>query len=144
MEGAARVPDGSLARRIGIGLLAHAVASFAGAVAFVVLSLLISQSAEALAAFLFILLVILVAGLPGFVALRVLLHLTGRNGWAWFVAAGMANGACFVLLMEVNSGHPVYRGTGMILFSTLVVGAVAGAVYRKVEQAMLHLPEDRT
>jgi predicted permease len=123
--------------QIAAGLLAHVVASLAGTVAFLVLAQAANPSWETLSVFPLVLLVILVAGFPGFALLRIVLHLARRTAWPWFVAAGAANGALFATVIWLSSWHPFDFGHAILFGSSIIVGAVAGAVYRWTEQGGL-------
>ncbi len=123
--------------RIAAGLLAHVVASFAGAAVFLGLAQGANPSLETLGAFPLVLLVILVAGFPGFVLLRIALHMARRTDWPLFVAAGAANGALFAAVIGRSSRHPFDLGDAILFGTSIIVGVVAGAVYRWAEQRML-------
>ena len=123
-----------LGSQIAAGLLAHVVASLAGAVAFLVLAQAVNPSLETLGVFPLVLLVILLAGFPGFALLRIVLHLARRTAWPWFVVAGAANGALFATVIGLSSQHPFDFGQAILFASSIIVGAVAGAAYRWAEQ----------
>ena len=127
----------TIGRLFGVGLLAHGVASLAGAVVLVALAQFSNPSFESLGILPVVALTIFVAGMPGFALLRLALRLTNLSDWRWFVAAGATNGALFAALTRLSSRHPFDFGDAVLVAISVIVGGSAGAVYRRVERGLL-------
>lgn len=73
-------------------------------------------------------------GLPGFVLLRVGLHVAKVGSIFAFAAAGGANAAAFLALFSIPRSLRTPDEQGVVMASLCVAGAASGAIYRLVER----------